>query len=133
MSASERIYRLLSSFYPRRFLRDYREPMQQAFRDQLRGSHPLDAPGSQDITCDVAFDQLRLDRPAVVTTQAEFLRRNGIEELVEQGRALWNERAHIADLAAVRGRSTVREAEALLDLEGLGAFRVLSWESAQLR
>jgi hypothetical protein len=36
MSASERAYRIFISLYPRRFLRDYREPMQQAFRDQLR-------------------------------------------------------------------------------------------------
>jgi hypothetical protein len=40
---------------------------------------------------------------------------------------MWVERAHIGDLAAVRARSRVREAEALVDLDGLGAHRVLEW------
>jgi SAM-dependent MidA family methyltransferase len=101
----------------------------RTFRDQQRGSHPFDAPGSQDITCDVAVDQMQRTHPAVeVDTQAAFLRRHGIDELVEQGRTLWNERAHVGDLAAIRGRSAVREAEALLDPNGLGAFTVLHWE-----
>ena len=101
----------------------------RTFRDQQRGSHPLDDPGSQDITSDVALDQLQLDHVASeVTTQAAFLRRYGIDDLVEQGRALWNERAHLGDLVAIRGRSAVREAEALLDPEGLGVFAAVHWE-----
>ncbi|MBU6329450.1 MAG: SAM-dependent methyltransferase [Acidobacteria bacterium] len=101
----------------------------RTFRDQQRGVHPLDAPGAQDITCDVAIDQLRAGRPAgEVLTQAEFLRRHGIDDLVAEGLAIWNERAHLGDLAAIRGRSAMREAEALLDPEGLGAFIVLHWE-----
>lgn len=100
----------------------------RTFRDQQRGSHPFDAPGSQDITADVAVDQVQIEYPAIVVEpQAVFLRRFGIEELVEQGRALWNERAHLGDLAAIRGRSAVREAEALLDPDGLGGFSVLQW------
>jgi SAM-dependent MidA family methyltransferase len=101
----------------------------RTFRDQQRGTHPLDAPGSQDITCDVAIDQVQLDHVASeLTTQADFLRRHGIAELVEQGRVLWAERAHVGDLAAIRGRSAIREAEALLEPNGLGAFAVLHWE-----
>lgn len=101
----------------------------RTFRDQQRGSHPFDAPGSQDITCDVAVDQLQLEHGATdVESQATFLRGHGIEALVDQGRALWNERAHLGDLAAIRGRSAVREAEALLDPAGLGAFTVMHWE-----
>ncbi len=99
----------------------------RTFRGQERGSHPLDDPGSQDITTDVAVDQFQLSSPLELTSQAAFLRRHGIEELVEQGRALWNERAHVADLTAIRGRSAVREAEALLDPDGLGAFLTLHW------
>jgi len=99
----------------------------RTFRDQQRGSHPLDDPGAQDITTDVGFDQLQLRSSAEITTQAAFLRLHGIDELVEQGRAVWSERAHIADLAAIRGRSAVREAEALLDPDGLGAFVVMHW------
>jgi SAM-dependent MidA family methyltransferase len=99
----------------------------RTFRDQQRGSHPLDDPGAQDITTDVGFDQLQLRSSAEITTQAAFLRLHGIDELVEQGRAVWSERAHIADLAAIRGRSAVREAEALLDPDGLGAFVAMHW------
>ena len=85
-------------------------------------------PGSCDVTVDVAFDQLQLDQPATsATTQAEFLRRHGIDELVEEGRRHWAERAAIGDLEAMKARSRVREAEALLDPAGMGAFCVLEW------
>jgi SAM-dependent MidA family methyltransferase len=101
----------------------------RTFRDQQRGTHPLDDPGSQDITCDVAIDQLQRQWPATeVCTQAQFLRADGIEELVAEGLAVWTERAHLGDLAAIRGRSAMREAEALLDPDGLGSFLVLHWE-----
>lgn len=99
----------------------------RTFRGQERGSHPLDDPGSQDITTDVAVDQFELSSVVEITDQAAFLRRHGIEELVEQGRALWNERAHLGDLRAIHGRSAVREAEALLDADGLGSFVTLHW------
>jgi hypothetical protein len=59
--------------------------------------------------------------------QADWLRAHGIDQLVEDGRAVWRERAAIGDLAALRARSRVGEAEALLDPEGLGAFSVLEW------
>jgi SAM-dependent MidA family methyltransferase len=94
-----------------------------------RGGSPLADVGTQDITADVAVDQITERRPADrVGTQADFLRRHGIDELVEEGRAIWHERAHVGDLEAVRGRSRVREAEALLDPNGLGAFTVLEWD-----
>ena len=85
-------------------------------------------PGSCDITVDVSFDQLQLDRPATSrSTQAEFLRRHGIDELIEDGRRRWAERAGVGDLEALKARSRVREAEALLDPSGMGAFCVLEW------
>jgi hypothetical protein len=59
--------------------------------------------------------------------QHEFLRSHGIDELVEEGRRIWDERAHLGDLAAIRARSRVTEAEALCDPDGLGAFRVVEW------
>jgi hypothetical protein len=46
---------------------------------------------------------------------------------VEEGRRIWHERAHLGDLTAIKARSRVREAEALLDPDGLGAFQVLEW------
>ena len=100
----------------------------RTFRGHDRGGHPLDDPGTQDITADLALDQLRRRRPgAEVTTQAEFLRAHGIDRLVDEGRRVWNERAHLGDLEAIRGRSRVGEAEALLDPAGLGGFSVLHW------
>ena len=101
----------------------------RTFRSQEVGGHPLDLPGLQDITADVAIDQLQLHHTATaISTQAEFLRMHGIEARVAEGRAVWEERAHIADLAAIRGRSAVREAEALLDPSGLGEFMVIEWD-----
>jgi SAM-dependent MidA family methyltransferase len=91
-----------------------------------RGGEPLESLGTQDITCEVAVDQLGL-RPVSDRSQAEWLRAHGIEDLIDEGRRIWRERAAIGDLEAVRARSRVSEAEALLDESGLGAFRVLEW------
>ncbi|HEX2040682.1 MAG TPA: SAM-dependent methyltransferase [Acidimicrobiales bacterium] len=108
-----------------------RRPWQEwlrTYRAHGRGAHPLEAPGSQDITCEVAVDQLaRVRTPAADRSQAEFLRAHGIEALAAEARARWQERAHIGDLEAVRWRSRASEADALLDPAGLGAFRVLEW------
>jgi len=97
----------------------------RTYRQHDRGGSPLDGPGTQDITCEVPLDQL----PAahVVARQAEWLRRWGIDVLVEEGRRQWSEGAAAGGLAALRGRSRIREAEALLDEGGLGAFWVLEW------
>ena len=101
----------------------------RTFRGNDRGGHPLDHVGHQDITADVAVDQLQLDHPATrVRTQADWLRALGIDELVEEGRRTWAERAHAPDVAALRARSRVREAEALLDPDGLGAFVAMEWD-----
>ena len=97
----------------------------RTFRANERGVHPLREPGSQDITADVPLDQL--PTPSAVGTQAAWLARHGIDALVEEGRRVWSERAAIADLAAMRARSRVREAEALLDPAGLGGFTVAEW------
>jgi SAM-dependent MidA family methyltransferase len=98
----------------------------RTYRAHQRGSDPLAALGTQDITCDVAVDQL--PHPTTNTSQAVWLREHGIDDLVEDGRKVWAERAHIGDLEAMRARSRVTEAEALTDPAGLGAFRVLEWE-----
>jgi len=96
-----------------------------------RGGSPFAAPGSQDVTCDVAVDQLALVRPPDTDlSQAAYLGAMGIGELVEEGRRIWSERAGIGDLAAVAARSRVTEAEALTDPDGLGAHRALLWGPA---
>ncbi len=102
----------------------------RTYRAHHRGEHPLSRSGAQDVTCEVAVDQLALvRRPSTDRSQAEFLAAHGLEELVESARATWWERASSGDLEALRARSLVGEAEALTDPAGLGAFRVLEWET----
>jgi len=98
----------------------------RTYRDQQRGLDPTEARGLQDITAEVALDQLQ-PAATVLRLQADFLADHGIETLVAEGRAIWAERAHIGDLAALRARSRIRESEALTDPSGLGGFRVLEW------
>ena len=97
----------------------------RTYRGQQRGTSVLDAPGEQDITCEVAVDQL--PSPTSNRDQASWLRALGVDELVEEARARWHERAAVGDLEAVKARSRVSEADALTDPTGLGAFRVLEW------
>jgi SAM-dependent MidA family methyltransferase len=94
-----------------------------------RGQHYLAAAGRQDITTQVCLDQLvaAAGEPDTYRSQAQYLQYWGIDELVDQGRAWWEAKASAPDLMALRGRSRVREAEALLDPEGLGAFSVVEW------
>ncbi len=53
----------------------------------------------------------------------------GIEELVEEGRRIWTEQAARPGLEAMRMRSRISEAEALLDPDGLGGFLVAEWQA----
>jgi SAM-dependent MidA family methyltransferase len=100
----------------------------RTYRDHDRGEDPLDHVGLQDITVDVCVDQLaRIRRPDTDRSQAEFLQSHGIGQLVDEGKRIWSDRAHIGDLEAIRGRSRISEAEALSDQGGLGAFRVVEW------
>jgi SAM-dependent MidA family methyltransferase len=100
----------------------------RTYREHERGGPALSALGTQDITCEVDEAQLVLGHPPSASSdQATFLGRYGIHELVDEGRRVWNERAHLGDLIALRARSRVGEAEALTDSSGLGAFRVLEW------
>jgi SAM-dependent MidA family methyltransferase len=100
----------------------------RTYRGHERGQHPLRHPGSQDITCEVALDQVAaIQEPDAIRSQAQFLAFHGLDDLVAEGRRLWTERAHVADLAAVRARSRVREAEALTAPDGLGRFSVVEW------
>jgi SAM-dependent MidA family methyltransferase len=102
----------------------------RTYRAHGRGGHPLEAPGTQDVTCEVAVDQLAdlVRPPDADRSQAEWLAASGIDELVAEARATWHDRASLGDLAALKARSRVSEADALTDPTGLGAFRVLEWE-----
>ncbi|MEX2627349.1 MAG: SAM-dependent methyltransferase [Ilumatobacteraceae bacterium] len=99
----------------------------RTYRDHERGDHPLVAPGSQDITTEVALDQL--PEPDAVRTQSQWLQLWGIDDLVAEGRRHWAEHAARPDLAAIRMRSRVSESEALLDPAGLGTFTVAEWHT----
>jgi SAM-dependent MidA family methyltransferase len=100
----------------------------RTYRGHERGVHPLVEPGRQDITCEVAVDELSaVAVPFAVQTQAAFLEAHGVQELVAEGRAAWQAGAGVGDLAALRGRSRVREAEALCAPDGLGGFTVMQW------
>jgi SAM-dependent MidA family methyltransferase len=102
----------------------------RTYRGHAAGSGPLVDLGSQDITCEVAVDQLAAVRePDRVRPQSEFLRAHGLDDLVARGRAAWEAGAATGGLDAMRGRSRIGEAEALTDPSGLGAFSVIEWRS----
>ena len=102
----------------------------RTYRAHQRGGSPLDAPGSQDITATVPAEHLVTHatragfRLVEQATQAEWLGGLGIDDLVDDARGLWRERAAVGDLEALAARSRVTEAAALTDPSGLGAHRV---------
>ncbi len=98
----------------------------RTYRNHERGDDPYDRPGSWDITTDIAVDQL--PPPTSVISQSDFLVKHGIGELVAEGRAHWIEHAARPDLLAMRMRSRVSEAEALLDPDGLGSWLCMQWQ-----
>lgn len=104
----------------------------RTYAGHARGGDPLDTPGSQDITVEVCTDQLAAAArpPDLDRDQASALRAWGLDDLVDEGRRLWAEAAASPDLAALRARSRITEAEALTDPAGLGAFRVLEWRAS---
>ena len=97
----------------------------RTYRSNQRGGHYLEDAGNQDITTDVPFDQL--PEPDAVRSQRQFLQRFGIDDLVAEGVRVWTEQAARPGLEAMRMRSRVSEAEALLDPTGLGDFTVAEW------
>ena len=101
----------------------------RTYSGQQRGGHYLGDTGGQDITAQVALDQL--PEPTSVSTQSQFLQRWGIDDLVEEGRSAWTAGAAAPTLDALRMRSRIREAEALLDPAGLGGFHVMEWVVAE--
>jgi NADH dehydrogenase [ubiquinone] 1 alpha subcomplex assembly factor 7 len=101
----------------------------RTYRAHGRGSGPLDAPGTQDITGDVVLEQLIAAAPGMTlsanVTQAEWLHQLGIDARAEAGARRWEAGAHRGDLDALAGRSQVVERAALTDPSGLGAHRVV--------
>jgi SAM-dependent MidA family methyltransferase len=108
----------------------------RTYRGHQRGEHPLTAPGAQDITCDVPIEHLQTHalrdgfRLVEQSTQAQWLAALGIDELTDEARGAWRERAAIGDLEAMAARSRVNEAAALTDPSGLGAHTVFVFAKA---
>lgn len=107
-------------------MRPWREWL-RTYRGNERGDHYLTAPGLQDITTDIPFDQL--PEADAMRTQAQFLQRWGIDDLVTEGKRVWEAQAAQPGLEAMRMRSRISEAEALLDPSGLGNFLVAEWRA----
>lgn len=102
----------------------------RSYRRHQRGGHYLADPGMQDLTTDLPLDQL--PPPDRRWTQADFLADLGVDAFVEEGRRSWEAAGGHPDVAALAMRSRRREAEALTDPLGLGAFTVLEWRSGHL-
>ena len=106
--------------------RPYRDWL-RTYRGNERGEHYLAAPGTQDITIDVPIDQL--PEPDNVRSPRRSSCSCGVS-------TSWSSRASGSGasrrppgLEAMRMRSRISEAEALLDPAGLGAFLVVEWRA----
>ena len=103
----------------------------RTYKGHGRGRSPLAEPGSQDITTDVDLRQLGTERiPDSIRMQHVWLHSLGISDLVEEGKRIWSENAANPNIEALAARSRSAEAEALLDPNGLGGFKVVEWEIA---
>ena len=103
----------------------------RTYRTGGPGTDPLSRLGAQDITADVAWDQLEVGTGLPVrSTQREWLVRHGIDDLRRLAVEDWHAQGAVTDLSALRARSLVNEADALCDPNGLGGFIVLEWRSA---
>lgn len=119
--------RLLVVDYARR---DTAEVAVRTYTEHGPAGDPLVGLGTKDITVDVDLEVLqRRTRPCDrLSTQADWLRSLGIDDLVEEGRSTWERLASTGGLEALKGLSRVREAEALCEPSGLGGFHVMEWE-----
>jgi len=103
----------------------------RTYRAHGLGTDPLDGPGDQDVTCDLALESVRRAAHQAGLTvraeldQAEWLRSQGLDAMVDEGRRGWTDGAHRGDLRAIAARSRVVEGSALTDPSGLGSHRVL--------
>ena len=95
----------------------------RTYCDQGRGIHYLSEPGSQDITTQVMLDQLPTGFTS--STQADFLKQWGIDELVREGADYWENMKHAPDISAMKMRSRSTEASTLVGLHMLGLFSAL--------
>jgi SAM-dependent MidA family methyltransferase len=95
----------------------------RTYKNHERGLHYLLEPGTQDITTQVMIDQLTSKNPGLlVTSQYEWLKNRGIDELVDEGNKYWDEHKSAPDIAAMKMRSRITENEILKTLSQKGKF-----------
>lgn len=97
----------------------------RTYRAHRRGDDPLDSPGSADITCEVAFDQL--PPGASLVPQAGWLASEGIDDMAAAARSLWQRSRAKPTAEALTARTLLDEAAALTDPDGMGAFWAAEW------
>ena len=95
-----------------------------------KGASPLACPGQQDITSDVAFDQL--PPPASIRTQADFLQDWGIQTLVAEGQQEWQRQAANPATEALIARSRSTEARTLCDPTAFGSYKAAQWIAGKI-
>ncbi len=92
-----------------------------------RGGSIYEMVSEQDITCEIAFDQLShcadaLEMETQIQTQEEFLKQWGIDGLVAEADSI--KPSDLTNLETIELHSRKVEAEALLDKSGLGSHFV---------
>ncbi|WP_419944194.1 SAM-dependent methyltransferase [Candidatus Poriferisodalis sp.] len=97
----------------------------RTYRAHRRGHDPLGDPGSADITCDVAFDQL--PPGATLTLQADWLTGAGIADMTVAAQRLWQRSRANPTADSLAARTLLDEAAALTDPHGMGAFWAAEW------
>ena len=90
-----------------------------------KGTSPLACPGQQDITSDVAFDQL--PPPASLQTQADYLQDWGVQSLVAEAQKEWQQNAATPTTETLIARSRPTEAKTLCDPTTFGNYKAAQW------
>lgn len=99
----------------------------RTYKNHERGTHYLIEPGTQDITTQVILDQLRLYVPNIqIESQSSWLKKYGIEDLVDEGKKYWEEHRSSPNVVALKMLSRVNEASILMNQTGLGCFSVVT-------
>jgi SAM-dependent MidA family methyltransferase len=97
----------------------------RTYREHRPGTHPLRMPGRQDITCDVAVDQLvAADEAIEIHSQREFLAWCGSDELRREIEAAMQQPGEGVGLAFLKAQAQRQELLALVDPAGMGGFQV---------
>lgn len=99
----------------------------RTYRAHRRGHDPLADPGSADITCEVAFDQL--PPGASLVTQADWLAGAGIDDMTAAARSLWQRSRANPTADSLAAQALLDEAAALTDPNGMGAFWAAEWRA----